>query len=154
MPLTLTRLRRSLGRLLAVRDDGIPPRGEGGGTQAAQALHVVPLTVRARTADAADLRVLLEVRLSSPYPELPDDDLERITLALVVPATSDWVRRQDLAVLDAGLGPRLLEVEDTVRAPLHSLGAELLAVDVIACEHLLASPSADPDEGGRPDGRR
>ncbi|GEB14855.1 hypothetical protein GUY44_01055 [Pimelobacter simplex] len=151
MPLTLTRLRRSLGRLLAVRDDGSPPRGEGSGTQA---LHVVPLTVRARTADAADLRVLLEARLSSPFPDLPDDDLERITLALVVPATADWVRRQELAVLDAGLGPRLLEVEDAVRAPLRSLGAELLAVDVIACEHLLASPSAEPDEGGRPDGRR
>lgn len=150
MPLPLTRLRRTLGRLLAIRDDGQRPRGEGSGTQT---LHVVPLTVRARTADHADLRVLLEVRLASPYPDLPDEDLERITLALVVPATSDWVRRQEISALDSALGPRLLAVEDTVRAPMRSLGAELLAVDVIACEHLLASPSAEPDQGGRPDGR-
>ncbi|UUW90264.1 hypothetical protein ABFU82_16365 [Nocardioides sp. WV_118_6] len=150
MPPPLTRLRRTLGRLLAVRDDGHRPWGEGGGTQT---LHVVPLTVRARTADAADLRMLLEVRLASPYPDLPDDDLERITLALVIPATSDWVRRHELTALDDALGPRLLTVEDAVRAPMLSLGAELLAVDVIACEHLLASPSAEPDQGG-PDGLR
>lgn len=110
---------------------------------------MVALTVRARTADGADLRLLLEARVSSP--DLPDDELERLSIALVVPATSDWVGRHQVRALDGGLGPRLLEVEACARAPMRSLGAELLAVDVIACEHLLASPSAEPPQSGEGD---
>lgn len=152
MPPTLARFRRSLGRLLTPGLDGPDPWGEGGGDHAADQVHVVPLTVRTRTADDADIRLLLEARLASAT--LPPAELERMALALVVPAVAQWVRRRDLAALEADLVPGapgldrgLAEVCGEVRGPVSALGGDLLSIGVVAGEHLLRSPSGDVVDG-------
>lgn len=100
---------------------------------------------RSRTADGADIRLLLEARVTSH--RLPVEEVERLALALIVPAAVQWLGRQDLATLDVALRPTLPEVEAAVRAPLAALGAELLAIALVAGEHLLVSPSTDMLDG-------
>ncbi|WP_436697797.1 hypothetical protein [Nocardioides sp. BYT-33-1] len=139
--MALPSLRRALG-LRSGRHDTARPRAADGG----QPVFVVPVTVRERTDDDADIRLLLEAKLSSAT--LPLGEIDRITLALVVPAASAWVRRQRLAALEHSLGPRLREVEESVCHQTRALGADLLSVEVVAVEHLLVSPSADADQGG------
>ncbi|GAA4819414.1 hypothetical protein ACFQ0K_10780 [Nocardioides caeni] len=142
MPPALARLRRALGRWTTDWSDGSRPRGEGGGSQV---LRNVPLMTRARTVEDADLRLLLDARLSSPT--LSGADLERVALALIVPAAAEWVRRQRLDALAHSHGRRLPEIEEVVALPLRGLGAELLSIEVVAAEHLLASPSGDDATG-------
>lgn len=109
---------------------------------------VVPITVRSQTTDGADIRLLLEARLTSA--RLSHEEVERIALALVVPAAVQWVRRHELPALDGRLGASLHDVEESVREPVAALGADLLTIATVAVEHLLASPSADldPNLGG------
>lgn len=96
---------------------------------------VVPLTVRCRTADGADIRLLLEADVAtSARTRTAELEIERVAMALVVPAAEEAVRRRDLASLAAD--PTL---------DLAHVGGDLLTVRVIAVEHLLASPSADPE---------
>ena len=102
---------------------------------------VVPLTVRTRIADGAEIRLLLEADVDAPE-RTPAADLERVAMAIVVPAAEEAVRRRDLAALEAD-----------PTAGLDQVGGDLLRVRVVAVEHLIVSPSADPD-GGRPHGRR
>ncbi|WGX97532.1 hypothetical protein [Nocardioides sp. L-11A] len=143
MASTLSSLRRALGLRSGRRHDA--PRSRGGDAPG-QPVFVVPVTVRDRTDDDADIRLLLEAKLSSAT--LPRAEVDRIALALVVPAAGAWVRRQRLAALEDSLGPRLREVEEGVCHQTRALGADLLSVEVVAVEHLLVSPSADADQGG------
>lgn len=114
---------------------------------------VVPLTVRGDTADGADLRLLLEARLASRT--LPDAEVERVAYALIEAGAGRWLRSQRLEQLADSVGPRLTSVEDAVREPAAGLGVDVIAVDVVAVEHLLVSPSADPADPDSPGaGRR
>lgn len=141
MPLTLARLRRTLGRPLAVGCAGPHPRGEGSGTQA-----TVPLTVRGPTADGADVRLLVETMLAAG-PTAPPEPV-RIALALLLPASRRWLAGHDLARLPEALPGARDSLEDAVRDEFGELGLRLLRFDVVAVEHLLASPSAEDQAGG------
>ncbi|WGY01454.1 MULTISPECIES: hypothetical protein [unclassified Nocardioides] len=101
---------------------------------------VVPLTVRSRTADGADIRLLLEADVDAAG-RASAAELERVAFAIVVPAVEEAVRRRELAALAAD-----------PTAGLDHIGGALLRVRVVAVEHLIVSPSADPD-GSRPHGR-
>lgn len=136
MPPALARLRLAVARLLGWG------RGAGHGTDGSS---TVPVTVRARTADRADMRLLLEVRAEAGT--LEPGDLDRFVHEWVVPATREWVAQHDLAGLQADLPPELDEVASTVRVGLTTVGATLLGVELVAAEHLLASPSADAADG-------
>lgn len=136
MPTPLARLRLAVARLLC--------RGRGAGA-GADGSSTVPVTVRARTADRADMRLLLEVRVEAG--SLQAGDLDRFVHQWTVPATRAWVAQHDLAGLQADLAPELDEVAATVRDGLATVGATLLGVELVAAEHLLASPSADPADG-------
>lgn len=143
MPPPLARLRRTLGRSLAVGYDGPRPRGEGGGTQL-----VLPLTVRGPAADGADVRLLVEATVVAG-PAAPADPV-RVAHALLLAATRRWLADQDLASLPARL-PRVREaVEGGVDEEFSELDLRLLRLDVVAVEHLLASPSASRTSGGPP----
>ena len=137
MPSTLARLRRVLGLSSTAARGKLRLRGEVGGDQP----DVVPLTIRTPTADGADLRLLLEARFAPT--RLPQEELDHVAVAVIEPVATLWVRRQRLAAIQRALGPRLRDVEDDVRAQLSGLGAPLIALDVVAVEHLLTSPSAD-----------
>ncbi|MBM7516781.1 hypothetical protein [Nocardioides nitrophenolicus] len=104
---------------------------------------VVPLTVRSRTADGADLRLLLEADVDASG-RTSAAELERVAFAIVVPAVEEVVRRRELAQL----------AEDPT-AGLDRIGGDLLSVRVVAVEHLIVSPSADPsaDPAGGARGR-
>lgn len=143
MPSLLARLRRVLGLSSTAARGKIRLRGEGDGDQP----HVVPLTIRTHTGDGADLRLLLEARLAPT--RLARDELDRVAAAVIEPVATAWVRRRRLAAI-RGLGPRLGEVENDVRAQLDGLGAPLVTIDVVAVEHLLTSPSADDAAPGDP----
>lgn len=105
---------------------------------------VVPLTVRSRTADGADIRLLLEADVVTAG-RASTAELERVALAIVVPAAEEAVRRRELATLaiDPTLG-------------LDAVGGHLLSVRVVAVEHLLLSPSGEPHPSrpGSADGLR
>ncbi|GAA1509941.1 hypothetical protein [Nocardioides humi] len=132
-----------LRRLLGLRSGRVHDDTRPGGSAGSQPVYVVPVTVRERTEDDADIRLLLDAKLSSAT--LPQAEVDRIALALIVPAASTWVRRQRLATLEDSLGPRLREVEEGVCHQTRALGADLLSVEVVAVEHLLVSPSADAE---------
>lgn len=117
-------------------------RGARSGTDGSS---TVPVTVRARTADRADMRLLLEVHVEAGT--LQQGDLDRFVHEWTVPATREWVSQRDLAGLQAELAPELDEVAAIVREGLVTVGATLLGVELVAAEHLLASPSADPADG-------
>lgn len=106
----------------------------------------VPLAVRARTSDGADLRLLLEVTLA---PELvtSQSEIERIAQALVVPALRRWLVEHALSALPDGLLSARTDLEAVVQPEFEALGARLLRLDVVAVEHLLTSPSAEPMAG-------
>ena len=108
----------------------------------------VPLTVRSLTSDGADVRLLLEAEVRS-VPTAPALDAERITHALVVPALERWVGRHELASLTVELERSVSGVAVQLDEQLGALGTRLLRLEVVAVEHLLASPSADP-AAGRP----
>lgn len=133
-----TGIRRSLARATA-------PTGRTHGHL--DAMTLVPLALRGRTADGADLRVLLDAHVA---PDAADagPELERVTQALVVPAVQRWLAEHRLAELPAGLVQARGELESVVQPELTALGARLLRLEVVAVEHLLASPSGEPDEGG------
>lgn len=136
MPPSLARLRLAVGRLLC--------RGRATGSRSTGS-STVPVTVRARTADGADLRLLLEVRVEAG--KLQPGDLDRFVHEWTVPATREWVAGHDLAGLQADLAPELDEVAGAVRVGLAEEGATLLDVELVAAEHLLSSPSAGPADG-------
>lgn len=97
---------------------------------------VVPVTVRAQTSDGADIRLLLEADVDASGKTLSKNvaaELERVALAIVVPAAEEAVRRRDLASLAADPS-----------GGLDDIGGDLLSVRVVAVEHLLLSPSAAP----------
>lgn len=107
---------------------------------------IVPVTARCRTADGADIRVLLEADVATAARSRTAElEIERVAMALVVPAAEEAVRRRDLASLVAD--PSL---------DLTHVGGDLLTVRVVAVEHLIASPSADPApaDGSKRRGRR
>ncbi len=104
----------------------------------------VPLTVRALTSDGADVRLLLEAEVLS-VSVASALVAERVTHALVVPALERWVRRHDLASLTVELERSVSGVAVHLKDELGALDTKLLRLEVIAVEHLLASPSADPD---------
>lgn len=147
MPLHLARLRHVLGRLVAAGGAGNRPRGGGSGAQTV----LVPLTVRATTRDGADIRLLLDARFSSP--SLGDGEVERIAVALLVPAAAREVRRSVLRALEHSPSSVLSPALQVVRPQAAALGVELHALEVVAAEHLLASPSA-PDDGVEHHGSR
>ncbi len=136
MPSLFARIRRAVGRFL-----GGGPEGAAG----LASISTVPVSVRARTSDDADMRLLLDVRVEGAT--LPLHDLDRLVLALTVPATRRTVAKHDLAGLQVDLAPELDEVGASVRAGLAEVGATLLDVELVAAEHLLSSPSADPANG-------
>lgn len=143
MPSALAALRRALG---------LPPgAGRAGLRRVGDILPmvVVPVTVRGLTADGADLRLLLEARLASRT--LGDAEVERVAYALIEVAAHRWVRRQLLDQIADSIGPRLTAVEDAVREEATALGVDVLAIDVVAVEHLLVSPDPDPDPDSDPD---
>lgn len=92
---------------------------------------VVPVTVRAQTSDGADIRLLLEADVDASGKAKPAE-LERVALAIVVPAAEEAVGRRDLADLAADPS-----------GGLDDIGGDLLSVRVVAVEHLLLSPSGD-----------
>lgn len=93
------------------------------------------------------MRLLLDVRVEGVT--IPLHDLDRLVFALTVPATRRWVAQHDLAGLQADLAPELDEVGATVRDGLAEVGVTLLDVELVAAEHLLSSPSADPANGSQ-----
>ncbi|WP_408895580.1 hypothetical protein ACJ5H2_11780 [Nocardioides sp. R1-1] len=135
MPPLFARLRLTAARLF----EGAAPADGGSSYQA------VPVTVRALTSDAADMRLLLEVRVEGGA--LEGHDVERFVHAVAVPATRRWIERHDLAGLQAQLTPALCEVGRTIHDPLAELGLTLLDVVLVAAEHVLTSPWADPVDG-------
>lgn len=135
MPPLLARLRLAAARLF----EGAPHADGSASYQA------VPVTVRALTSDAADMRVLLEVRVEGET--LEGHDVERFVHAIAVPATRRWIERDDLAGLQAQLTPVLCEIGRTIRDPLAELGLTLLDVVLVAAEHVLTPPSTDPADG-------
>lgn len=143
MPPPLARLRRALGRSLAVGYDGPRPRGEGGGTQ-----HALPITVRGPAADGADVRLLVEAMVAAG-PAAPADPV-RVAHALLLAASRRWLADRDLPGLQEGLPQARDALEGAVGAEFRELDLRLLRFDVVAVEHLLASPSADDQAGGPP----
>lgn len=143
MPLPLARLRRTLGRPLAVGCAGPHPRGGGSGTQS-----TVPMTVRGPTADGADVRLLVETMLAAG-PTAPPEPV-RVAVALLLPAARRWLASHDLARLPERLPGARDALEEAVRDEFGGLDLRLLRFDVVAVEHLLASPSADERAGGPP----
>ncbi|KRB78618.1 hypothetical protein ASE01_05040 [Nocardioides sp. Root190] len=131
-----TELRRALAR--AVTTGGT----HGHVTEAV----TVPLAVRGRTTDGADLRLLVDVTLAPDAPAA-GPDLERIAQALVPPAVRRWVGQHELDRLQAALPTARAGLEASVQPEIEALGARLLRLDVVAVEHLLTSPSAEPDHG-------
>lgn len=130
-----TELRRALARVVATDETH---------SQVSEALTVA-LAVRGRTADDADLRLLVEATV------VPDDaragvDLERVAHALVLPATRRWLAGHDLDQLTDALAGAPAELESVVEPEFEALGARLLRLDIVAVEHLLASPSGDDAE--------
>ncbi|NYI44239.1 hypothetical protein BJ993_001319 [Nocardioides aromaticivorans] len=140
MPPPLARLRRTLGRSLAVGYDGSRPRGEGGGTQ-----HALPLTVRGPTADGADVRLLVEAMVAAG-PAAPADPV-RVTRALLLAAARRWLAAHDLPDLPEGLPHARDALEHAVGEVFDDLDLRLLRLDVVSVEHLLASPSGADGTG-------
>lgn len=133
-----TDLRRTLAHLIAAQAHGRPIE-----------TLLVPMVVRGRTADRADLRVLLdgivEVEAVADRAEL-----ERMIHAIVVPGVRRWLAERALADLPEALPGARPELEAMVQPELEALGTRLLRLDLVAVEHLLVSPSADPGaEGAR-----
>lgn len=144
MPLTLARLRRTLGRSLSVGGGGQRPRGGVGGTQHVE-LHVeLPMTVRGPTADGEDVRLLVEVLLDGG-PSAPAEP-ERVAHALLLAAARRWLAEHDLAELRDALPSARDSMEAAVRDEFDELDLRLLRFDVESVEHLIASRSADPEE--------
>ncbi|HWJ65673.1 MAG TPA: hypothetical protein VNT31_03260 [Nocardioides sp.] len=135
MPPLFARLRLAAARLC----EGAAPADGGASYQA------VPVTVRALTSDAADMRLLLEVRVEGGA--LEGHDVERFVHAVAAPATRRWIERHDLAGLQAQFTPVLCEVGRTIHDPLAELGLTLLDVVLVAAEHVLTPPSTDPVDG-------
>lgn len=133
MPPALARLRLAVARLLC--------RSRRTGN----ASSTVPVTVRARTADRADMRLLLEVHVEAGT--VRPGELDRLVHEWTVPAARQWVARHDLSGLQADLAPELDEVAAAVRDGLATVGVAMLGVELVAAEHLLASPSADWVDG-------
>ena len=136
MPTLFAQIRHAAGRILC---------GGAKGAAGPASITTVPVTVRAHTSDDADMRLLLDVRVEGVT--LPPHDLDRLVHALTVPATRRWVAQHDLAGLQADLAPELDDVGASVRDGLAEVGANLLDVELVAAEHLLSSPSADPANG-------
>lgn len=107
---------------------------------------MVPLAVRGLTTDGADLRLLLEAQVA-PGTVTARAELERIAQALVVPAVRRWLAEHELAGLPDQLFAAQPELESVVQPEFEALGARLIRLDVVAVEHLLASPSGDPVPG-------
>lgn len=107
----------------------------------------VPLAVRGLTTDSADLRLLLEAQVA-PGTVTARAELERIAQALVVPAVRRWLAEHELAGLPDQLFAAQPELESVVQPEFEALGARLIRLDVVAVEHLLTSPSAEPGVGG------
>lgn len=107
----------------------------------------MPLTVRTRTEDAAELRLLLDAVVAPSASSAASDDaeLERVAHALLVPATERWVRRHPLVAIQHSPARARSAIEESVRPEFAGLGATLLRLDIVAIEHLLLSPSADSD---------
>jgi hypothetical protein len=135
-----TVLRRALARALPTG------RQHDAFTEVTEAM-TVPLAVRGRTTDGADLRLLVDVTVV-PVTAVAGPDLERIAQALVPPAVRRWAAEHDLDHLQASLPTARTALESAVQPEIEALGARLLRLDVVAVEHLLASPSAEPDPGG------
>jgi len=157
MPPTIARIRRVLGRTLARGWGGRRPRGMVGGHPA----YVVPLTVRGTTYDGADVRLLLEATVATGPAGNPAGNpaggaagADRATLALLVPAARRWLATHPVGRLRGELAGVPTLLHDEVRDELAELGVRLLRVDVVAVEHLLASPSADGMPGVDADGER
>lgn len=143
MPLTLARLRRTLGRPLAVGSAGPRPRGEGGGTQ-----YELPLTVRGPTADGADVRLLVEAMVAAGPAAIADP--VRVMHALLLPATRRWLVGHELSDLPTHLPHVRDSLEDAIGEEFQELDLLLLRLDVVSVEHLLASPSSPDAAGGPP----
>lgn len=135
MPPILARLRVALARLV----DATAP-APGGTTY-----DTVALTVRAFTADAADLRLLMEVRVEGST--LDPHDRERFVHAVTVPSARRWIERHDLAGLQAQLAAGLDEIARTIQEPLAEMGLTLLGVELVAAEHLLSRPPTEVVDG-------
>lgn len=141
MQTSLASVRLAVGRFL------------GGGATLAHGMTyaTVPVTVRARTSDGADLRLLVEVHVEvGPHRA---EDADRFVHALTVPAMRQLVAQHDLLGLGTVLAPErspapeLAVVRRIVREGVAEVGMTLVDVELVAAEHLLASPSTDPAHG-------
>ncbi|WP_249411099.1 hypothetical protein [Nocardioides faecalis] len=151
MPPTFARIRRDLGRLLA-GDGSLATAAVPGEAGQLREVLVVPLTVRSHTADDAEIRLLIEATVSHAHGGRIDRaELERIALGVVVPAAAAWVRRHPLSELQTEIdaNPTLPAVEETARDQVAALGGDLVALTLVAGEHLLLSPSAEVIDGAR-----
>lgn len=135
MPPVLARFRRALARLL----DGRVHDPDGVG------LHVVPLRIRATTADGAALRLLVEVRLEAGPRAL--EDREQFVHAVTTPAIRHWIEELDLAHAETLLAPSLADLASRVREPLAELGMVLVEIRLVAAEHLLTPSASGPADG-------
>lgn len=102
----------------------------------------VPLAVRTRTADLADVRLLLEVLIRPLDPK--HVSAEQVGERAVVPVVRQWVHDHPMADLPGELAAPALHAAlvDEVAA----FGGEFAGLEVVAVEHLIVSPSADePD---------
>jgi hypothetical protein len=134
MPPLHAKLRLTLGQLFA-----------GTRTPSATEYHAVPVTVRADTADGADVRLIVEVRVDGGA--LEPHDLDRFVHAVTIPATRHRIEGHDLDRLQAELGDELHGVAREIREPLTELGITLLDVELVSAEHLLSPPAAAAVDG-------
>ena len=138
-------LRRGLGRFV---DATGAPRRAAAHAAASSVPLTVPLTVRGVTRDEADVRLLLEAVTVPAGDAASPAWLGRVVDAIVVPAAGRWLGDHALADLDDPV-PLRVALEERVVPELTGLGVLLLRCDVVAVEHLVVSPSAEPARPSR-----
>ena len=103
------------------------------------------ITVRHSTADGADLRLLFDVMIDGGVEAAHDQ--ERFVHAVAIPAARTWIGEHTLAELRAQLTPALPSMTHALRETLDGIGIAVLAVDLVAAEHVLAHPTEGHIDG-------
>jgi Tfp pilus assembly PilM family ATPase len=104
---------------------------------------VTGLTVRARTSDGADVRVLAELTT-----EGDETQVVRLAHALVTAEIARRTAELELEELVAGLSATAAAVPGRCGEAVAAVGGRLRAVELVAVEHLLVSPSSDRADHG------
>lgn len=104
--------------------------------------ELVSLAVRTRTADRADVRLLLDVLIRPLDPK--HVSAEQLGERAVVPVVRQWVHDHPMADLPGELAAPALHA--ALVHEVAAFGGEFAGLEVVAIEHLIVSPSADePD---------